>query len=91
MTRRVIAASLVVLAAAWPPLARAVEFAPQAAPPPLVQTPSGFIEVPGPHDWSPENFQAFPPPPSMRAPMQACATCPAAPAQVQPAPAAAPR
>jgi hypothetical protein len=85
MNTRLIAATLVALAVALPPLAHAVEFAPEAAGPPLVQTPSGFIGVPGPHAWSPEHFQAFPPPP----PAEPCASCPS-PAQVPPAPNQAP-
>jgi hypothetical protein len=83
MTTRFTTATLIVLAAAWPAVAGAVEFPPSAAPSPLEQTPSGGIEVPGPHAWSPSNFQAFPPPPSMRAQTQACTNCPA---PAQPAP-----
>jgi hypothetical protein len=83
MTTRFTAATLIVLAVAWPAVAGAVEFAPEAGPPPMVQSPSGFIGVPGPHAWSPEHFQAFPPPPPAQPQAQACSTCPA---PVQPAP-----
>jgi hypothetical protein len=92
MTTRFIAAAMVVFAVASPPLAHAVEFPPEAAPPPMVQTPSGFIGVPGPHAWSPEHFQAFPPPPTQHNQVQACGSCPV-PAQppVQAAPTSATR
>ncbi|HTB43746.1 MAG TPA: hypothetical protein VK741_08985 [Acetobacteraceae bacterium] len=77
MMTRFTAATLLALAVAWPAAAGAVEFPQQAGPPPLWQSPSGFVGVPGPEAWSPEHFQAFPPPPSMRVQIPACTNCPA--------------
>jgi hypothetical protein len=66
--------------------AYAVEF-PQSAPsgPPLCQSPSGFIGVPGPGYWEIERFGRCPPPPQASASTaQPCANCTvSAPAQAQ--------